>query len=118
MAILRKCLPLAAILLSFLAVTTGENQAFPTSVDKGYAFDAQAEFLDLDEYDHRFLQTNNKGSTGTGGSSSQDTSRCNFWCQLKNSMGQTIIGLLLICIRCVFGSCLRIRSCKLTVQEI
>ena len=24
--------------------------------------------------------------------------RCNFWCQLKNSLGLTIVGLLLICI--------------------
>lgn len=27
-----------------------------------------------------------------------ETTRCNFWCQLKNSLGLTIVGLLLICI--------------------
>lgn len=110
MAILRKCMPLAAILVSFLAVTTAEKRAFQSTVAKDYTFDGQAEFMDIDEFDHRRLQfgNNNKGSTGgstSGGSSSggsaTETSRCNFWCMLKNSMAQTVIGLLLICIRYV-----------------
>lgn len=100
MAILRKYLPLAAILLSFLAVTTAESQAFRSTVTKDYTLDAHADFVD--EIDRRRLQSSNKGSTGgstSGGSSSTETSRCNFWCMLKNSMAQTVIGLLLICIR-------------------
>jgi hypothetical protein len=37
-------------------------------------------------YFERYLQTS-------------ETTTCNFWCQLKNSLGLTIVGLLLICIR-------------------
>ena len=47
------------------------------------------EFADTNEeynYFERYLQTS-------------ETTTCNFWCQLKNSLGLTIVGLLLICIR-------------------
>ena len=49
--------------------------------DHGASIDeVDAEFVD----EERFLQ--------------QEVTRCNFWCQLKNSLGLTIVGLLLICI--------------------
>ena len=119
MAILKRSLPLLAIFVGFLAVSTAENQAFRSTVSKDYTFDAVADFMDRDEFDfdHRRLQNNNKGSTGgstsggsTSGGGATETSRCNFWCMLKNSMAQTVIGLLLICIRLVLHYCLSIKT--------
>ena len=67
--------------------------------------DEFAEF-DADAAAGRRLQNKNGGSntggsggSSGGGSSSTETSRCNTWCMLKQSLGLTIVGLLLICLR-------------------
>lgn len=62
------------------------------------------EFLDWDV----LMDANPRSSTGlqngnTGDSTSEST-YCNTWCMLKQSLGLTIVGLLLICIRLVFAA--------------
>ena len=51
---------------------------------------ANGEALDFfqQELDRRYLQTQ-----------TEVTTRCNFWCKLKQSLGLTIVGLILICLR-------------------
>lgn len=54
------------------------------------------------------MDANPRSSTGlqngkTGDSTSEST-YCNTWCMLKQSLGLTIVGLLLICIRLVFAA--------------
>ncbi len=66
--------------------------------------DVNAEFDDLGatHYVGRRLQSggrNNGGTSGGSGSSTTDTTHCNTWCKLKESLGLTIFGLLLICVR-------------------
>lgn len=69
----------------------GEQNAVASSSSSSSIID---EFADTNEagagveynYFERHLQTS-------------ETTTCNFWCQLKNSLGLTIVGLLLICIR-------------------
>ena len=57
--------------------------------------DINAEFIDIDNdintQHHRRLQN---GSTPV-----TETTTCNTWCKLKESLGLTIVGLLLICLR-------------------
>lgn len=67
----RIVLPLVSVLVVLC------HGAFADEVDAEF----DADFAD----EERFLQE-------------QEVTRCNFWCQLKNSLGLTIVGLLLICI--------------------
>ncbi|KAL7517275.1 hypothetical protein ACHAWX_002209 [Stephanocyclus meneghinianus] len=108
MAIIRQLRLLTAILVTFLASSTAESPTFGSSVTKDLknqfvdnTFDAHADFVDFDHDNFdgdRRLQSGGSSGSSSGGSSSSTTERCNFWCQLKNSMAQTIIGLLLICV--------------------
>ena len=82
----------AAVLCS--AATVGVSSERLRAVDAVDAVDA--EFADVDFVGLRRLQSNNKNSGG--GSSATETTTCNTWCKLKQSLGQTVIGLLLICL--------------------
>lgn len=117
MAILKKFLPLGAILLvaltganaektpphaSLREVILGDNKYEPSSVS-----DIHADFIDYDEINQvgagRRLQNgkpSNGGSSGgsSGGGSSTTETYCNTWCKLKESLGLTIVGLLLVCL--------------------
>lgn len=100
----RNFLPaLVLILLATLARSAyAENKAFDAAA---LADDIHAEFADFTSahYDSeadavgRRLQSNNNNNNG--GSSSTETTTCNLWCQIKNSLGLTIVGLVLLCIR-------------------
>jgi len=79
----------AAVLCS--AATVGVSSERLRAVDA-----VDAEFADVDFVGLRRLQSNNKNSGG--GSSATETTTCNTWCKLKQSLGQTVIGLLLICL--------------------
>jgi len=60
-----------------------------------------AEFADVDFVGQRRLQSNKGGDSKNksgSGSSAQETTTCNTWCKLKQSLAQTVIGLLLICL--------------------
>lgn len=144
MAILKRFLPLAAVLLVALTGNRGVDavevvgrttraEEEPTAAlrdvladnkyDHHYDNDpdldgVDSEFADFDEissstrdygdYDGaaRRLQFNPKPapkpapapSPSGGGGSATETSRCNTWCKLKESLGLTIFGLLLVCI--------------------
>lgn len=113
MIIIKRFLPLAAVLLAggaaALAEATPPDDAV-SSAPRGLRdvpaeqrrhepidplSDVDAEFADFDEMAiedevgaGRRLQS---GSTTT-------TTRCNTWCKLKESLGLTLIGLLLICV--------------------
>eukprot|EP00569_Conticribra_weissflogii_P005625 CAMPEP_0171328538 /NCGR_PEP_ID=MMETSP0878-20121228/713_1 /TAXON_ID=67004 /ORGANISM="Thalassiosira weissflogii, Strain CCMP1336" /LENGTH=565 /DNA_ID=CAMNT_0011828395 /DNA_START=49 /DNA_END=1749 /DNA_ORIENTATION=+ len=99
----RNILPaLVLILLATLASSAyAENKAFDAAA---LADDIHAEFADFPSvhYDSesdavgRRLQSNNNNNNG--GSSSTETTTCNLWCQIKNSLGLTIVGLVLLCI--------------------
>jgi hypothetical protein len=91
--------------VSFFTATTAESRAFTSNSPKDLVestYDVDADFVDF-EISGRRLQSknNNKGSSSSGNTSgsSSTTEQCNFWCQLKNSMAQTVIGLILICVR-------------------
>lgn len=91
-------LSVVAILCCLVGVLNAENTATtaaPHSTIRGVLkedkYDANADFIDFDfssssSFGQRRLQVSN------------DT-RCNTWCKLKESLGLTIVGLLLICIR-------------------
>ena len=107
----RKLLPLAAVLLAALTGAYAE-QTQPRGVSSsshhlrevldGTKYDVDAEFADFDRIsNHRRLQfggNDNNNNNNSGGNSSTTTEYCNTWCKLKESMGLTIVGLLLICI--------------------
>lgn len=153
MAILKRFLPIGAILL--VALTSGVNaHAHAHSELRGVLADAKydqpsglsdidSEFADFDEladdhkhknvvgvgHQHQHQHQHKSGGTApkpagnaptpataatvpatakaptpastqpkNGGSSSTETQRCNTWCKLKQSLGLTILGLLLICV--------------------
>jgi len=85
-------LTLVAAVLFGLTSVLADGRISPVTVSYG---DVEAEFATLDALDttdfsdfddfQRYLQTT-------------ETTRCNFWCMLKNSLGLTIVGLLLICL--------------------
>lgn len=90
----------AAVLCS--AATVGVSSERLRAVD---TVDAEfAEFADVDFVGQRRLQSNggrnsnNSNNNSGGGSSATETTTCNTWCKLKQSLGQTVIGLLLICL--------------------
>ena len=60
-----------------------------------YLSDVDAEFVDFDG--------TNEEIDGSGGGrrlqSATTTTKCNTWCKLKESLGLTIFGLILICVR-------------------
>lgn len=100
----RRLLLLAAILLAALCHSGGVSAEEASShselrgVLKDIKYDHNIEFLDdvndINKSHHRKLQFDNGG-----GATSTTTTTCNTWCKLKESLGLTIIGLLLICIR-------------------
>lgn len=123
MAILKRFLPLGAVLLVALARgATAEVSTPPHSELRGVLADSKydqqrepsasladavdAEFADFDELagdvagsgGQRRLQNNNNNNGGSSGGGTTETTTCNTWCKLKESLGLTIIGLLLICI--------------------
>lgn len=101
----RKWFSLSAVLLMAIASTNAEKtlphaspQLRDVLADNKYApsslaDDVTAEFVDFDGLNQagsaRRLQN---GKT-------TETTRCNTWCKLKESLRLTIVGLLLICIR-------------------
>lgn len=84
---------LASLLVGLTANALAEGKislvtgSYGDEVEAEFAtFDVvDTDFSDFDEF-QRYLQET-------------VTTRCNFWCMLKNSLGLTIVGLLLICIR-------------------
>jgi len=71
--------------------------------------DADAEFVDFDEILNndgstfggggRRLQSNKGGGTSGGSSGgTTTTTKCNTWCKLKESLGLTLVGLILVCL--------------------
>lgn len=121
MIIIKKFLPLVAVLLAdsypYAKATPPDNVVSPSNTYSGFRDvladnkyepsnllqhdDADAEFVDFDEIldndgstfggGGRRLQ--NKGSGGT-----TTTTKCNTWCKLKESLGLTLVGLILICL--------------------
>lgn len=98
-------------------LSTSDKYHEPTTIDRPLSpNDVDAEFADFDEMmmmtneeevrAGRRLQSKNKNKSGgtdgsSGGSSGgsvSETTKCNTWCKLKESLGLTIVGLLLICI--------------------
>eukprot|EP00978_Attheya_sp_CCMP212_P007710 scaffold17925_cov56-Attheya_sp.AAC.3 len=71
---------LAVGLISLTSLVLAEQQQ-----GQQHLSEIDRDFDPPDEFE-RYLQTS-------------ETTTCNFWCQLKNSLGMTIVGLLLICIR-------------------
>ena len=91
-------LSVAALLCCLVGVLNAESAATvaaPHSTIRGVLledkYDANADFIDFDS------------SSSSGQRRLQNTvtdeTRCNTWCKLKESLGLTIVGLLLICIR-------------------
>ena len=79
--------------------TLGVSSERLRAVDAVDAVDA--EFADVDFVGQRRLQSNKGGDSKNksgSGSSAQETTTCNTWCKLKQSLAQTVIGLLLICL--------------------
>lgn len=66
--------------------------------------DVDSEFADFDDINQgRRLQNKNNNNNKNGGGSSSgggntETTYCNTWCKLKESLGLTIVGFLLICV--------------------
>ena len=88
---------LALTILAFvlvLALTGGGAHAEQNAAAASSSIMEVEEFADTHHADagpeyelfERYLQTT-------------ETTTCNFWCQLKNSLGLTIVGLILICLR-------------------
>ena len=95
----RRLLLLVATLLAALCHSGGVSaEEVPSHAElrgvlKDNKYDHNIEFLDDNDINNshrRKLQFDN-GATST--------TTCNTWCKLKESLGLTIIGLLLICIR-------------------
>ena len=106
MVVIRNILPLAAVLLVALTGAYAE-QTQPRGVSSsshhlrevldGATYDIDSEFADFDKISHhRRLQLPNNNNNGGGGTS--ESNYCSTWCKLKESLGLTIVGLLLICI--------------------
>ena len=97
----RKLLAALVAVVVLLVVGVHAEQSQPSShselrgVLQNTKYDINAEFIDIDNdittQHHRRLQN---GSTPV-----QETTTCNTWCKLKESLGLTIVGLLLICLR-------------------
>lgn len=109
MIIIKRFLPLAAALLmgganayvearqpdvvspaSGLQDVLADNEYEPSN----HLVDVDAEFVDFDEVDEEYVEHGG----GRRLQSATTTTKCNTWCKLKESMGLTIIGLLLICV--------------------
>ena len=111
MVVIRNILPLAAVLLVALTGAYAE-QTQPRGVSSsshhlrevldGATYDIDSEFADFDKISHhRRLQSpkkNNNTNGGGGTSGGTSDSYCSTWCKLKESLGLTIVGLLLICL--------------------
>ena len=81
----------AVALLALTGNALAESMTFGRSEEVVDAeFDSLLDSVDTDFSDfhefERYLQTT-------------ETTRCNFWCKLRQSLGLTIVGLLLICFR-------------------
>ena len=106
MVILRKFLPLTAVVTMALAGIRAEKPPYLASVLTAninkelvdYKYESNALSAHADFTDHNVLDRFERRLQSSGGSTTE-TTRCNFWCMLKNSIGLTIVGLLLICIR-------------------
>uniref|UniRef100_A0A7S2XPH2 Transmembrane protein n=1 Tax=Attheya septentrionalis TaxID=420275 RepID=A0A7S2XPH2_9STRA len=79
-------------LTSLVLAEQQQGQQHLNEIDRDFANENQHRdySVSMDVFDppdefERYLQTS-------------ETTTCNFWCQLKNSLGMTIVGLLLICI--------------------
>jgi len=108
MVVIRNLLPLAAVLLVALTGAHAE-QTQPRGVSSsshhlrevldGATYDIDSEFADFDKIsNHRRLQNNKDNNNNSGSGGTTETAYCNTWCKLKESLGLTIVGLLLICI--------------------
>ena len=96
----RKLLAALVAVVVLLVVGVHAEQSQPShselrGVLQNTKYDINAEFIDIDNdintQHHRRLQN---GSTPV-----TETTTCNTWCKLKQSLGLTIVGLLLICLR-------------------
>ena len=96
----RKLLAALVAVVVLLVVGVHAEQSQPSShselrgVLQNTKYDINAEFNidnDINTQHHRRLQN---GSTPV-----TETTTCNTWCKLKESLGLTIVGLLLICLR-------------------
>ena len=92
-------LSVAALLCCLVGVLNAENTATvaaPHSTIRGVLledkYDANADFIDFDSSSSSSGQRRLQNTV-------TDETRCNTWCKLKESLGLTIVGLLLICIR-------------------
>jgi hypothetical protein len=95
----RKSLVLLAAVL--VAITGASADVAPPHVALSKHSDASARLGDVNA---EFSDILDHDGTGTGRrlqKSATETSYCNTWCQLKNSLGLTIVGFLLICLRYV-----------------
>ncbi|KAL7551880.1 hypothetical protein ACHAWF_015115 [Thalassiosira exigua] len=116
MAILKRFLPLSAVLVGALTGAYAERsppggssqpQLREVLTDGKYEpsslNDVDAEFADFDELGQigsgsvRRLQFKPASGGSTGGSTATETTHTSTWDKLKQSLAQTIIGLLLIC---------------------
>jgi len=93
MSILRKFILILAVL--FLSGINGERAQSPSNLRDALADtkydDVDAEFADFEDLitgSGRLLQSFESTVTG----------RCNTWCKLKQSLGLTLVGLLLVCL--------------------
>ena len=115
MAILKRFLPLAAVLVVALTATGVDAEAgVERAASRGGQsslrdvlsdgkYDVDSEFADFDEIDGvdefgRRLQFRPNPAPAPAPSNGSSTTHCNTWCKLKEAAAQTIIGLLLICL--------------------
>jgi hypothetical protein len=97
-----------------VVITSDENEY--NDIAGFHTSEIVAEFLDWDANSRSSASLQN----GKTGDSTSESSYCNTWCMLKQSLGLTIVGLLLICIRLVPGKLLVTRFvfhiCYLTLS--
>lgn len=98
--IARKSLVLLAAAL--IAITGAGADIASSHVALSKNFDASAELSDVNAEFGDILDRDGTGRRLQ--KSAAETTYCNTWCQLKNSLGLTIVGFLLICIRYFFSS--------------
>jgi hypothetical protein len=99
----RKSLVLAAVLLITIAGASAEKASphVPSSKPFDVLTDSNYEPTTVTDVNAEFDKAGDILDDGIGRrlQSSTETTYCSTWCQLKNSLGLTIVGFLLVCLR-------------------
>eukprot|EP00584_Thalassiosira_punctigera_P000713 CAMPEP_0172530000 /NCGR_PEP_ID=MMETSP1067-20121228/3892_1 /TAXON_ID=265564 ORGANISM="Thalassiosira punctigera, Strain Tpunct2005C2" /NCGR_SAMPLE_ID=MMETSP1067 /ASSEMBLY_ACC=CAM_ASM_000444 /LENGTH=557 /DNA_ID=CAMNT_0013314141 /DNA_START=89 /DNA_END=1762 /DNA_ORIENTATION=+ len=107
MIIIKRFLPLAAALLmggvnAYVNVKTAQPDAPSASGLRNVLANDKYEPSNLSDVDAEFADFDEMNEVGSGrrlqSGSTTETTRCNTWCKLKQSLGLTVFGLLLVCL--------------------